>query len=242
VKRRADELLVAQGLAASRARAKAEIAAGHVRAGTTPVTKPAQLLDEGIRLTLHGANPYVSRGGLKLAHALDTFAIAPAGAIALDIGASTGGFTDVLLRRGVARVYAVDVGQGQFAEALACDRRVVLMERTDARTLTREHVPDAVDLVVADVSFIALAKALPQALALAVPGATLVALVKPQFEAGPEHVGKGGIVKDPAVHRAVCAAAGAWLDREGWHVNGIIESPITGGDGNTEFLLHAGKR
>jgi 23S rRNA (cytidine1920-2'-O)/16S rRNA (cytidine1409-2'-O)-methyltransferase len=182
----------------------------------------------------------VSRGGLKLAHGLDHFGIDPAGMVALDVGASTGGFTDVLLRRGAVRVYAVDVGHGQLDWRLRNDPRVVVLEQINARHLSREHVPEPVDLVVTDVSFISLELALPTALALARPGASLIALIKPQFEVGKGQVGKGGVVRDPALHQAVCARIARWLGEEqGWRVLGVSESPITGPKGNREFLIGA---
>jgi 23S rRNA (cytidine1920-2'-O)/16S rRNA (cytidine1409-2'-O)-methyltransferase len=182
----------------------------------------------------------VSRGGVKLAHALDHFAIEVRDRAALDIGASTGGFTDVLLAGGARRVYAVDVGSGQLAWKLRNDPQVVVLERQNARALTRDQVPEPVEIIVCDASFIGLATILPAPLALAADRAALVALVKPQFEAGRDRVGKGGIVRDPAVHRDVCARIADWVAaRPGWRVVGIIDSPITGADGNREFLLYA---
>jgi 23S rRNA (cytidine1920-2'-O)/16S rRNA (cytidine1409-2'-O)-methyltransferase len=184
--------------------------------------------------------PFVSRGGLKLAHGLDHFQIDPAGRTALDLGASTGGFTDVLLRRGAARVYAVDVGYGQLDWRLRNDPRVHVRERTNARKLTAEEVPEPVDLVVADTSFISLKLVLPAALALTTPAARLVALIKPQFEVGKGLVGKGGVVRDPALHQAVCDDIAGWLaEEQGWPVLGITPSPITGPKGNREFLIAA---
>jgi 23S rRNA (cytidine1920-2'-O)/16S rRNA (cytidine1409-2'-O)-methyltransferase len=184
----------------------------------------------------------VSRGGVKLAHALDHFGIDPSGLICIDIGASTGGFTDVLLTRGAARVYAVDVGHGQLAWKLRNDPRVVVLERTNARSLTRAEIPEPVDLVVCDASFIGLATVLPASLSLCAPRASVVALIKPQFEAGPKRVGRGGIVRDPQVHREVCEHIKQWLaSQPGWSVLGVIESPITGASGNIEFLI-AGAR
>jgi 23S rRNA (cytidine1920-2'-O)/16S rRNA (cytidine1409-2'-O)-methyltransferase len=184
----------------------------------------------------------VSRGGVKLAHALDHFAIDVAGLVALDIGASTGGFTDVLLTRGAAKVYAVDVGRGQLAWKLRQDARVVVREGVNARHLTPAEVPEPVDVITCDASFIGLRTVLPTALALAKPGALLVALIKPQFEAGPKSVGKGGVVRDPEVHRAVCKAAASWINSQpGWSMVGLTESPITGPAGNREFLLFARK-
>lgn len=236
---RADELLVAKGLAESRSRAQALILAGLVFAGTTRIDKPGQRLAEDIPLSLKERDhPWVSRGGVKLAHGLDAFAVDPAGLVCLDLGASTGGFTDVLLARGAARVYAVDVGHGQLAWRLRQDPRVVVLERTNARALSPALVPEPVGLIVCDVSFIGLTLALPAALALAAEEAALVALIKPQFEAGREHVGKGGVVRDPEVHRAVCGDIEAWLAaRSGWRVLGVCESPITGPSGNVEFLI-----
>ncbi len=187
-------------------------------------------------------HPWVSRGGIKLAHALEHFAIDVAGWVALDIGASTGGFTDVLLQKGAARVYAVDVGHGQLAWKLRQDSRVVVLERVNARYLTAEQAPEPPDIVVCDASFIGLETVLPAALALAKPEAQLVALIKPQFEVGPERVGKGGVVRDPALHAEVCQRIAAWLEGRGWAVTGIVESPIRGPEGNVEFLVHARRR
>jgi 23S rRNA (cytidine1920-2'-O)/16S rRNA (cytidine1409-2'-O)-methyltransferase len=183
---------------------------------------------------------YVSRGGIKLAHALDHFRLDPAGRTALDIGASTGGFTDVLLRRGARLVYAVDVGYGQLDWRLRNDEKVVALERTNARNLSRAEVPEPVEAIAADTSFISLKLVLPAALALAAPGAWLVALVKPQFEVGKGQVGKGGVVRDPGLHQAVCEDIARWLaDQQGWQVQGVVESPITGPKGNREFLIAA---
>jgi 23S rRNA (cytidine1920-2'-O)/16S rRNA (cytidine1409-2'-O)-methyltransferase len=238
---RADQLLVDRGLAESRTRAQSLILAGVVLAGTVRVDKPGQLLPADADLAVKGHDhPWVSRGGLKLVAALDAFAIDPAGLACLDVGASTGGFTDVLLARGAARVFAVDVGHGQLAWKLRQDGRVVVLERTNARHLTREQVPDPVGLVVCDASFIGLRTVLPAALALAAPGARLAALIKPQFEVGRERVGKGGVVRDPALHAEVCATIRDWLaDAIGWRVIGLTESPILGPEGNREFLIGA---
>ncbi|MFP3944799.1 MAG: TlyA family RNA methyltransferase [Alphaproteobacteria bacterium] len=237
--RRADVLAVEQGLAASRARAAAEIRAGTIHVDGRPVAKPSELLPSEARLEKRGAaNPYVSRAGLKLAHGLDYFGIDPAGAVALDLGASTGGFTQVLLERRAARVYAVDVGREQMHPSLKEDKRVVLLEGLNARNLTSAHIPEPVSLIVSDVSFISLTLALPPALALAAPGARLVALVKPQFEAGRSQVRKGRVT-DPKVHEQVCARISEMLGKAGWAVTGLTESPIKGGDGNTEFLIAA---
>lgn len=240
-KMRADLLLVEQGLFRSRNRAQSEIKAGSVFAGDRKVESPSDMLDVGVKLSLkQRANPFVSRGGLKLAAALDHFGVDPNGKVCLDVGASTGGFTQVLIQRGAAKVYAVDVGTGQLHASLEKDPRIVSMEKTDARNLTRQMIPEQPDLIVADVSFISLQLALPRALALAGAGATLVALVKPQFEAGRGNVGKG-VVRDTLTQREVVARIGIWLGAAGWTVKGTTESPVTGGDGNVEFLLCAEK-
>jgi 23S rRNA (cytidine1920-2'-O)/16S rRNA (cytidine1409-2'-O)-methyltransferase len=238
---RADQVLVDLGLAESRTRAQALILAGKVFAGERRIEKPGQTVPAGTALTVRGQDhPWVSRGGLKLAHALDHFSLSPGGRICLDVGASTGGFTDVLLSRGAARVHAVDVGHGQLAWSLRGDPRVVVHERTNARHLTAAQVPDPIAALVCDASFIGLATVLPAPLALCVPGAWAVALIKPQFEAGPDAVGRGGVVRDPAVHQAVCARIAAWwAGLAGWRVLGLTESPITGPEGNREFLIAA---
>jgi 23S rRNA (cytidine1920-2'-O)/16S rRNA (cytidine1409-2'-O)-methyltransferase len=243
-KRRVDQLLVERGLAESRTKAQALILAGLVYARDRRIDKAGDLFAANAVLGVKGRDhPWVSRGGVKLAHALDHFGIDVTGWIALDIGASTGGFTDVLLARGVRRVYAVDVGHGQLAWKLRQDPRVVVRERVNARMLTREHVPEAVEIITCDASFIGLTTVLPAPLALAAEHAALVALVKPQFEAGREHVGKGGVVRDPAVHSSVCDRASAWLGAQpGWAVEGVVESPILGAEGNREFLLWARRR
>ena len=239
-KQRLDQLLVDRGLAESRTRAQALILAGNVFSGERRLDKPGTPLPPGTALEVRGRDhPWVSRGGLKLAHALQAFGLSLEGAVCVDIGASTGGFTHVLLEHGAARVYAVDVGHGQLAWTLRQDPRVVVLERTNARHLTTEHIPEPVDWVVCDASFIGLSTVLPAALALTRPGARLVALIKPQFEAGREHVGKGGVVRDPAVHEAVCGRVKAWVETLGWEVQGIVESPIKGPEGNLEFLLSA---
>jgi 23S rRNA (cytidine1920-2'-O)/16S rRNA (cytidine1409-2'-O)-methyltransferase len=240
-KRRADQLLVEQGLAESRARAQALVLAGVVRCAGRRVEKPGEQLAADAVLAVEGNDhPWVSRGGLKLAHAIDHFRIAIDGKTALDIGASTGGFTDVLLSRGAGRVYAVDVGYGQLAWKLRQDPRVIVQERLNARYLTRAHIPEPVDLITCDASFIGLATVLPAPLALAAEEAALVALVKPQFEAGREHVGKGGVVRDPAVHHRVYERTAAWVAAQpGWTVVGVVESPVLGPQGNREFLLYA---
>ncbi len=230
-----------RGLAESRARAQALILAGLVFAGERRVLKAGEPLSDDAAIEVRGRDhPWVSRGGIKLAHALDHFAIDPSGMTALDIGASTGGFTDVLLTRGARRVYAVDVGHGQLAWKLRQDARVVVYERVNARNLGREQIPEPVDLVVCDASFIGLATVLPAPLALAAEEAALVALVKPQFEAGRTEVGKGGVVRDPAIRREVCERAAAWVAAQpGWRVIGTVASPILGPEGNREFLLYA---
>ncbi len=241
--KRVDTALVERGLAESRARAQALVLAGLVFCGTRRIEKSGEPVPPDAELTVKGRDhPWVSRGGVKLAHALDHFAIDPAGLVCLDIGASTGGFTDVLLRRGAARVYAVDVGHGQLAWSLRQDPRVVVLERTNARHLTRAQVPEPVDLIVCDASFIGLETVLPAGLGLAAPGARLIALIKPQFEVGPDRVGKGGVVRDPALHREVCDRIRIWLGtRPGWQALGLTESPIRGPEGNVEFLI-AGSR
>ncbi|MBI3515259.1 MAG: TlyA family RNA methyltransferase [Proteobacteria bacterium] len=240
-RQRADLLMVERALAPTRARAQALILAGKLFAGEARVDKPGQLLPDDVALALRGEDhPWVSRGGVKLAHGLDHFELDPQGTIALDIGASTGGFTDVLLQRGAARVYAVDVGRGQLDWRLRNDPRVVVLERTNARHLTRTEVPDAIDLVVCDASFIGLETVLPAALALTRPGARLIALIKPQFEVGKARVGKRGVVRDPALHEEVCARLSRWLaETMGWRVLGITPSPILGPEGNREFLIAA---
>jgi len=241
-KLRADQLLVSRGLAESRTRAQALIMAGAVFSGERKLAKAGEMLAEDAPLEVRGKDhPWVSRGGIKLEHGLAHFGFDVSGAVALDVGSSTGGFTDVLLSRGAAKVYAVDVGTNQLAWKLRQDPRVVVLEQTNARYLTREDVPEPVDVVVCDASFIGLAKVLEAPLKLAKPGAKLVALIKPQFEAGREEVGKGGVVREPAVHERVCAEAAAWVESQGWRVLGVVESPITGPEGNVEFLLGAEK-
>ena len=238
---RADQRLVDLGLAESRTRAQALILAGKVFAGGRRIAKAGETLAADTPLEVRGQDhPWVSRGGVKLDHALTTFALSPAGRVCLDIGASTGGFTDVLLARGAARVHAVDVGHGQLAWKLRSDPRVVVHERVNARHLTRVEIGEDVQALVCDASFIGLATILPAPLALCAPGAWAVALIKPQFEAGPGQVGKNGVVRDPAVHAAVCArVADWWRALPGWRVIGVTESPITGPEGNREFLLAA---
>ena len=237
---RADQLLVARGLAESRTRAQALILAGTVFAGDRRVAKAGDLIADDLALTVKGRDhPWVSRGGVKLDHGLTHFGFDVTGATALDVGSSTGGFTDVLLTRGAAKVFAVDVGTNQLAWKLRRDPRVVVHEQTNAKTLTRDLVPDPIDIVVCDASFIGLTKVLGPALRLARPGAHLVALIKPQFEAGRGEVGKGGVVRDAAIHQRVCDEVGAWITTQGWILAGIVPSPITGPEGNIEFLLGA---
>ena len=240
---RADQLLVQRELAESRTRAQALILAGNVYSGDRRVAKAGDLLAEDAELTVKGRDhPWVSRGGVKLDHGLTHFGFDVAGAVALDVGSSTGGFTDVLLSRGAAKVYAVDVGTNQLAWKLRNDPRVMVHEKTNARTLDATIIPEPVDIIVCDASFIALSKVLDAALDLAKPRAKLVALVKPQFEAGRSEIGKGGVVRDPEVHQRVCDEAVAWVASKGWDVLGVTPSPITGPEGNVEFLLGALKR
>jgi len=216
--------------------------AGAVFSGERKIAKAGELLAEDAPLELRGKDhPWVSRGGVKLDHGLTHFGFDVAGAVALDVGASTGGFTDVLLSRGAAKVYAVDVGTNQLAWKLRQDPRVVVHEQTNARILDRGLIPQEIDMIVCDASFIGLAKVLEAPLRLAHPGGRLIALIKPQFEAGREEVGKGGVVRDPAVHERVCAEASAWVQSQGWTVVGVTPSPITGPEGNVEFLLGAQK-
>jgi len=216
--------------------------AGAVFSGERKLAKPGDMLPEDTPLEVRGKDhQWVSRGGIKLDHGLAHFGFDVAGAVALDVGSSTGGFTDVLLSRGAAKVYAVDVGTNQLAWKLRQDPRVIVHEQTNARVLDAAIIPELVDIVVCDASFISLAKVLEAPLKLARPGASLVALVKPQFQAGREEVGKGGVVRDHAVHERVCADAGQWVESQGWSVLGITPSPITGPEGNVEFLLGAVK-
>lgn len=235
-RQRADLVIVARGLAESRARARAAIEAGGVTADGAPVRKASDLIEAGAELEVTPPHPWVSRGGVKLAHALDQFGVDPAGRVCLDVGASTGGFTDVLRARGAARIYAVDVGSDQLHASLRADARVVALEQTDARALTRALIPEPPSLIVCDVSFIGAGKALGAPLSLAAPEANLVALIKPQFEAGP---GKGGVRSEPRAREAAQAAIAALNGLEGFHVRAVIDSPIRGGDGNLELLVHA---
>lgn len=239
-KERADQMLVERGLAESRAKAQALILAGLVFSGERKIEKSGQALAEDSPLEVRGKeHPWVSRGGIKLAHALEHFGWDVTGAVALDVGSSTGGFTDVLLQKGAAKVFAVDVGTNQLAWKLRQDHRVVVHEKTNARYLTDSVVTEPVDLIVCDASFIALAKVLGAAIGFAKPGGRLLALVKPQFEAERGEIGKGGVVRDPEIHARVCASARLWFEAQGWKVAGLVESPITGPEGNKEFLLAA---
>lgn len=234
---RADTVLVARGIFESRARAQEAIRAGLVRADGVVLRKASESIAENAEIEATQPHPYVSRGGLKLAAALDAFAIDPRDRVACDLGASTGGFTDVLLQRGARRVHAVDVGRGQLHPRIAGDPRVVAMEGCDARSLDGQAFPEAPSLLVADVSFISLKLVIPPVLPLLAPGAEIILLIKPQFEAGRAALGKGGIVRDQAVQRDVCDAIARLLTDAGGHVLGLIESPIRGGDGNREFLI-----
>ncbi|MGW8705412.1 TlyA family RNA methyltransferase [Brevundimonas sp. NPDC055814] len=239
---RIDQLLVARGVFDSRARARAAIEAGRVRADGRVVAKPSEKVAEDTEIEAEAAHPWVGRGALKLAHALELWPVAIEGRVVLDVGASTGGFTEVCLDRGAAQVFAVDVGTGQLHPSVAADPRVVNLEKTDARHLTTALITDTPSLIVCDASFISLSKVLPAALALAEPEADLITLVKPQFEAdGPKAVGKKGVVKDPEAHAAAVAGVRDWLEENGWTVREVADSPITGGDGNVEFLLWARK-
>jgi 23S rRNA (cytidine1920-2'-O)/16S rRNA (cytidine1409-2'-O)-methyltransferase len=237
---RLDQLLVARGLAESRARAKAAIGAGRVAVDGIPARAASQPVADDAVLTYADAHRWVGRGALKLDHALSLWPVPVEGRTVLDVGASTGGFTEVCLERGAARVYAVDVGSGQMHPRVVADPRVINLEQTDARDLTSRLIPDPPRLIVCDASFIGLAKVLPAALALAAPGADLVTLVKPQFEGEkPGTVGKRGVVKDRAAHQAALASVSSWLEAQGWSVQATTESPITGGDGKIEVLLWA---
>jgi len=240
-KLRLDQLLVQAGLAENRSRAQAIVLAGRVFSGERRLDKPGMALDPDTPLEVRGpVHPWVSRGGVKLAAALDRFDIDPAGKTALDIGAAHGGFTDVLRQGGARRIYAVDVGHGQLDWALRNDPAIVVLERTNARFLTEAEVPEPIDLMVCDASFIGLETLLPQPLRLAAPGAVLVALIKPQFEVGKGRVGKKGVVRDSALHEEVCERIAAWLAAlPGWTVIGQVESPILGPEGNKEFLIAA---
>ena len=242
-KQRADQLLVDRGLAESRTRAQALSLAGLAFVGDRKIDKAGQQVADDAEVSVKGRDhPWVSRGGIKLDHALTHLGWDATDAVAIDVGSSTGGFTDVLLSRGAARVYAVDSGTNQLAWKLRQDDRVVVHEQTSARILTATHIPEPVDLIVCDASFIALSKVLPVPMGFAKPGARIVALIKPQFEAERHEVGKKGVVRDAAVHARVCAEVRDWLTGEGWDVIDLVESPITGPEGNVEFLIAAMKR
>ena len=241
-KLRADQLLVDRGLAESRTRAQALILAGLAFIGDRKIDKAGQQLPEDAEISVKGRDhPWVSRGGIKLDHALSHLGWDVTGAVAIDVGSSTGGFTDVLLSRGTARVYAVDSGTNQLAWKLRQDDRVIVHEQTSARILTPTHIPEPIDLIVCDASFIALSKVLLVPMSFATDGARMVALIKPQFEAERHEVGKKGVVRDAAVHERVCGEVRAWIEGEGWTVADLVESPITGPEGNVEFLIVAAK-
>ena len=242
-KQRADQLLVDRGLAESRTRAQALILAGLAFVGDRKIDKAGQQVAADAEISVKGRDhPWVSRGGIKLDHALTHLGWDVTGAVAIDVGSSTGGFTDVLLSRGAARVYAVDSGTNQLAWKLRQDERVIVHEQTSARILTPAHIPEPIDLIVCDASFIALSKVLPVPMSFAKDGARMVALIKPQFEAERHEVGKKGVVRDAAVHARICAEVQDWLTRENWDVIDLVESPITGPEGNVEFLIAAVNR
>jgi 23S rRNA (cytidine1920-2'-O)/16S rRNA (cytidine1409-2'-O)-methyltransferase len=239
-KKRADHLLVERELVESRTRAQALIMAGVVFVGEAKVEKPGQQIAEDAVIDVRGRDhPWVSRGGIKLAHAIEHFALNPAGAIAMDIGSSTGGFTDVLLTHGADHIFAVDSGTNQLAWKLRQDDRVTVLEQTSARILTKGHIDQPCNWVVCDASFIGLSKVLETPLQLAAQQCQLVALIKPQFEVAKQEVGKGGVVRDAALHDRVCGEVREWLEGLGWDIEGIVESPITGPQGNVEFLVSA---
>ena len=240
-RKRIDQVLVERGVFDSRAKARAAVEAGRVSVAGKVIAKPAEAVDEDAEIIAEAAHPWVGRGALKLVHALNLWPIAVEGRVAIDVGASTGGFTEVMLSRGAAKVFAVDVGRDQLHARLRTDPRVVDLSGVDARSLERELIPEAPQLVVSDVSFISLTKALPAALELAARGADLVALIKPQFEAGREHIGKGGLVKDPEVIARVEGEIVDFLEAAGWAMKGLAESPITGGEGQVERLVWATK-
>ena len=240
LKQRVDQMLVERGHAESRTRAQALVLAGIVFSGESKISKPGQALAEDAPLEVRGRDhPWVSRGGIKLAHAIDHFGLDPSGVTAMDIGSSTGGFTDVLLSKGAAHVFAVDSGTNQLAWKLRQDPRVTVLEQTSARILTTAQIDRACSWVVCDASFIGLAKVLDVPLILAATPCRLVALIKPQFEVGRAEVGKGGVVRDPVLHARTCDEVRGWLEQAGWQVQGITESPIKGPEGNVEFLVSA---
>ena len=240
---RLDRYLVERALAPSRERAQALILAGKVSVAGRPATKAGQLVAAGATVEVLGADhPYVGRGGVKLAHALDHFQIAVEGRVCLDAGASTGGFTDCLLQRGASRVYAIDVGRGQLAWGLQQDPRVTVRDRTNLRHLTSQDLPEPIDLATLDLSFISLTKIFPAVDRLLKPGGTIIALIKPQFEVGRKDVGKGGIVRDPVLHDKAITDVRAAADALAWSARGVVASPITGAGGNQEFLAYFDKR
>jgi 23S rRNA (cytidine1920-2'-O)/16S rRNA (cytidine1409-2'-O)-methyltransferase len=240
-KLRLDELLVERGLAENTAKAQAIVMAGKVFSGEQKLTSAGGKVAADLEVTVRGADhPWVSRGGLKLAHGLAHFPFDPKGRVCIDVGCSTGGFTDVLLTHGAAKVYAVDVGYGQLAHKLRTDSRVVVMERTNARHVDRTQIPDDIGAVVCDASFIGLRSVLPASIALTSPDAWLIALIKPQFEVAKDQVGEKGVVRDPALHAEVCDMITSWINaQEGWRLEGVTKSPITGPEGNIEFLMGA---
>jgi 23S rRNA (cytidine1920-2'-O)/16S rRNA (cytidine1409-2'-O)-methyltransferase len=241
-KSRPDQMLVERGLVESRARAQALILAGLVYSGDRKIEKAGQPLPDDAPLDVRGRDhPWVSRGGIKLSHGLKHFGWGVEGAVAMDVGSSTGGFTDVLLTNGAHRVYAVDSGTNQLAWKLRQDSRVIVLEQTSARILTDAHIPEVIDVFVCDASFIGLAKVLERPLTFAAPVSRLIALIKPQFEAGRDEVGKGGVVRDPEIHSRVCQDVETWLSENGWRVEGLTQSPITGPEGNIEFLIGASR-
>ncbi|MXO66142.1 TlyA family RNA methyltransferase [Altericroceibacterium endophyticum] len=241
-KQRIDQLLVSRGYVESRARAQAMLMAGLVYIGDRKIEKAGQQVAEDADIDVRGRDhPWVSRGGLKLAHAIEHFDLDPADAVAMDIGSSTGGFTDVLLQKGARHVFAVDSGTNQLAWKLRQDDRVTVLEKTSARILTPDHITMGCNWVVCDASFIGLQKVLEVPLQLAAAECRLVALIKPQFEVGRGEVGKGGVVRDPALHARVCEETRLWVEAGGWSVQGIVESPITGPEGNVEFLISASR-
>ena len=241
---RIDQLLVDRGLVESKSKAQALIMAGKVFSETKRMDKPGHKVSQEIPLEIKGQDhPWVSRGGVKLASGLEYFSINPNGLVCLDVGASTGGFTDVLLDGGATKVYAVDVGHGQLAWKLREDERVEVLEKTNARYLTDEQIPEPIDLIVCDASFIGLQTVLPAAMKLVAPSASLIALIKPQFEVGKDQVGKGGVVRDPDLHQEVCDKIENWISgMDDWEVMGVSQSPIKGPEGNIEFLICAVKK
>jgi 23S rRNA (cytidine1920-2'-O)/16S rRNA (cytidine1409-2'-O)-methyltransferase len=239
-RQRLDLLLTERGLASSRERARALIMAGSVRVDGRLVDKPGAPVPAGSAITVLAADlPYVSRGGVKLEGALSGFGLSVAGLTCLDVGASTGGFTDCLLQHGAARITAVDVGYGQMAWRLRQDSRVHVVERTNIRYMPADLLTEAVDLITIDTSFISLRIVVPAVLKFLKPTGCILPLVKPQFEVGKGEVGKGGVVRDPALHTRVCDEVRGWLEGKGWQVEGVVESPITGPEGNVEFLIYA---